>query len=162
MNGWSHTMKRMICQFLFGAIALGAAVSAAQSDSPKPMLSHSVYFQLTDRSVKAREALVEACHRYLSGHPGIVWFAAGTRGEEFDREVNDQDYDVALYIVFENRAAHDQYQAAPRHDQFIQEQRHNWAKVRVFDSWVTPGRVPVDPLAPPRAQLQPHAAAGPD
>jgi hypothetical protein len=41
--------------------------------------------------------------------------------------------DVALEIVFESHAAHDAYQTADRHAQFIAEQAPNWAKVRVFD-----------------------------
>ena len=52
--------------------------------------------------------------------------------------VNDRDFDVALHIVFKDRAAHDQYQDAPRHKQFIDENKDNWKKVRVFDSEVEP------------------------
>jgi hypothetical protein len=37
-------------------------------------------------------------------------------------------------VVFENRAAHDQYQTAPRHVKFIEDSKPNWAKVRVFDA----------------------------
>jgi quinol monooxygenase YgiN len=48
--------------------------------------------------------------------------------------VNDLDYDVALHIVFKNKAAHDKYQDAPRHQKFIDENKALWAKVRVFDS----------------------------
>jgi hypothetical protein len=48
--------------------------------------------------------------------------------------VNDRDYDVALTIVFESHAAHDVYQTAPRHEQFIAENATDWAKVRVFDA----------------------------
>jgi hypothetical protein len=48
--------------------------------------------------------------------------------------VNDRDHDVALTIVFESRAAHDAYQVADRHEQFIAEAAPTWAKVRVFDA----------------------------
>jgi hypothetical protein len=40
-------------------------------------------------------------------------------------------------VVFESRAAHDAYQVAPRHVQFIEENKANWAKVRVFDANVS-------------------------
>jgi hypothetical protein len=63
-----------------------------------------------------------------------VFFSAGTCAAEYDREVNDRDYDVALTIVFESHAAHDVYQTAPRHEQFIAENATDWAKVRVFDA----------------------------
>ncbi len=100
------------------------------------MLSHSVYFTLKDRSDATRDALVKACRTYLTDHPGTVFFACGTLCAELRREVNDVEFDVALHLVFESKAAHDAYQTAPRHDQFIAEQKANWAKVRVFDAVV--------------------------
>jgi hypothetical protein len=100
------------------------------------MLSHDVYFTLHDRSEAARAALVTACQTYLTGHPGTVFFACGTLCDELRREVNDLDFDVALHLVFDSKASHDAYQSAPRHDQFIAEQKANWARVRVFDSVV--------------------------
>jgi hypothetical protein len=101
------------------------------------MLSHDVYFALTDNSPKARQTLVDACKKYLTKHPGEVFFAVGTLADDFKRDVNDRDFDVALHIVFKDRAAHDKYQDAERHQQFIDEGKSNWKKVRVFDSYVT-------------------------
>jgi Stress responsive A/B Barrel Domain len=100
------------------------------------LLDHNVFFTLKDRSAAAKQKLVTACKKYLTGHPGTVFFAAGTRAEALARDVNDLDFDVALHLVFTNQAAHDAYQDAPRHEEFIAEQKHNWAKVRVFDSLV--------------------------
>ena len=98
------------------------------------MLAHNVYFALKDNSAAAKAKLVAACKKYLSKHPGTVFFAAGTLTEDLNRPVNDRDFDVALHIVFKDRAAHDKYQDAPRHQQFIDENKDNWKKVRVFDS----------------------------
>ena len=64
----------------------------------------------------------------------------GTLAREFARPVNDREFDVALHITFQDRAAHDRYQEHPRHKQFIAEQQANWKKVRVFDSMVDTGR----------------------
>jgi len=99
-----------------------------------PQLSHAVYFTLKNRSPEAAAKLVASCQQHLTGHPGTVFFSAGTCAAEYDREVNDRDYDVALTIVFESHAAHDVYQTAPRHEQFIAENATDWAKVRVFDA----------------------------
>jgi hypothetical protein len=101
-----------------------------------PLLAHNVFFALKDRSAEAKDRLVAACRRYLTGHPGTVFFAAGTLAEALDRSVNVRDFDVALHLVFVNQAAHDAYQEAPRHFEFINEQKENWAGVRVFDSLV--------------------------
>ena len=100
------------------------------------MLAHMVYFTLKDRSAEMKARLVEACRLHLTGHPGTVFFACGTLCEELDREVNDRDFDVALHLVFTTKDDHDAYQVAPRHNQFVDEQKGNWARVRVFDSVV--------------------------
>jgi hypothetical protein len=101
------------------------------------MLGHMVYFTLKDRSPAAVQKLVADCRKYLTDHQGTVFFAAGTLVPDLTRPVNQTDFDVALQIVFESRAAHDAYQAAPRHLQFIEENKPNWAKVRVFDADVS-------------------------
>ena len=69
-------------------------------------------------------------------HAGTVWFAVGSLAEEVKRDVNDRDFDVALHLVFKNKAAHDQYSRAERHQQFIEETQNTWKRVRVFDSYV--------------------------
>src|SRR5712671_6632961 len=109
----------------------GAGPSHAQQKGG-PMLSHDVYFSLKDNSPEAKKKLVAACKKYLSGHEGEVFFAAGVRAESFKREVNDKDYDVSLQIVFKDQASHDKYAVAKRHLQFIEENKSNWTKVRVF------------------------------
>jgi hypothetical protein len=100
------------------------------------MLAHNVYFLLKDRSDLAKRALVDACRKYLSSHSGTLFFACGTREPDLNRPVNDQEFDVSLHLVFTSKATHDAYQDAPLHHTFIEENRGNWAKVRVFDSVV--------------------------
>lgn len=100
------------------------------------LLCHDVYFTLKDRSPAATDALIAACRNYLTVQPGIVFFFCGTRDPGLDRDVNDRDFDVALHVVFTDRAAHDAYQDDPSHDKFIAEMKSNWAKVRVFDALV--------------------------
>ena len=101
------------------------------------MLAHNVYFSMHDNSPAGKKKLVDACKKYLAGHPGTVFFAAGTLAEGLDRSVNDLDFDVALHLVFKDQAAHDAYQEAPAHHKFIEECKANWKKVRVFDSEVS-------------------------
>jgi len=101
------------------------------------MLAHNVYFTLNDTSAEAVDRLVRACHQYLKDHPGVVFFAAGTLVEELQRDVNDQDFQVALHVVFKDKQAHDVYQTAEDHLTFIAEQKDNWKQVRVFDSYVS-------------------------
>jgi hypothetical protein len=43
---------------------------------------------------------------------------------------------VGLHLVFSDKAAHDNYQVDHLHEKFIEENKSNWAAVRVFDSYV--------------------------
>jgi len=95
--------------------------------------AHNVFFKLKDDSAEACKALVSGCHEFLTEHDGADFFAAGVVADT-KRDVNDQDFSVSLHMVFEDRASHDAYQVAPRHDEFIAKFKDNWEKVRVFDS----------------------------
>jgi heme-degrading monooxygenase HmoA len=117
------------------ALLLAASQAPAQ-ERPAAALAHDVYFSLNDASPAARSELVAACRKYLAGHDGTRVFSVGVLADELARPVNDRDFDVALHITFESRAAHDAYQQHPRHKQFIAEQQQNWKRVRVFDSLV--------------------------
>jgi hypothetical protein len=97
-------------------------------------LTHCVFFTLQDHSAAARDALIEACHKYLSGHSGTVHFSAGPRATAYQRSVNDAEFDVALVIVFATEQDHDLYQSSERHQQFLAEQLENCSQVRVFDA----------------------------
>jgi hypothetical protein len=123
-------------RFLLALAALIFAAIPARAQNAPQLLSHDVYFSLNDASPAARDALVAACQKYLTGHPGVVSFSAGVLASELNRPVNDRDFDVALHIVFDGKASHDKYQDAARHKQFIEENQKNWKKVRVFDSLV--------------------------
>jgi hypothetical protein len=101
------------------------------------MLGHMVYFTLKDASQAAIDKMLADCRRFLSGHPGTVFFAVGTLVPDLTRPVNQTDFHVALQLVFVDRAAHDAYQVHPRHVQFIEENKANWEKVRVFDAYVS-------------------------
>jgi hypothetical protein len=108
------------------------------------LLAHNVFFALHENSPAACQRLLDACRKYLAPHPGVVYFACGTRESNLRREVNDLEFDVGLHVVFTDRAVHDSYQDSEAHHQFIVENKPNWRKVRVFDSLVasSPGTAP--------------------
>jgi hypothetical protein len=131
-------MKYLAATLVLLAVASATGYLANAADRERagagPLIIHDVYFSLKDNSAQAKEKLVGACKKYLTNHPGAVFFAAGTLAEDLDRPVNDRDWDVGLHIVFKDKASHDQYQEAERHKKFIEENRDNWKKVRVFDT----------------------------
>jgi hypothetical protein len=136
------TMRRhlvygaILVAVLCGLLAINSQKQSEAAMAVAPMLAHNVYFTLKDNSAEAKKKFIEACKKYLSKHPGEPLFAVGTRAEDLKREINDQDFDVALQIIFTNKMAHDEYQNAPRHKKFIEENKDNWKKVRVFDAMV--------------------------
>ncbi len=87
------------------------------------------------------KSLVAGCQKFLAGHEGTVYFAVGVLAEEMNRDVNVRDFDVALYVVFANKAAHDQYSSHPRHLKFIEEFKSSWDSVRVFDAYLAPAKL---------------------
>ena len=124
------------------AVVVLLAVNAYRADAEKEakeekMLVHNVFFSLKESTPQARHKLVDACKKYLTKHEGEVFFSAGPIAEDLKREVNDTDFDVALTIVFKNKAAHDKYQDHKRHLEFIKENKDAWKKVRVFDNYAT-------------------------
>ncbi len=99
-----------------------------------PRFAHNVYFELRDSSPAAQDRLIAACYDKLGGIECVDFLAAGPRDRELQRDVNDQGFDVALHVFFADRAAHDAYQNAPAHLEFIHDNQDNWRSVRVFDS----------------------------
>ncbi len=109
-------------------------VEALKAPMSKGHLTHSVFFTLADPSQDNIKSLIDDCYQYLSSAEGIVSLHAGPRIADLDREVNDQDFHVALIVIFENRATHDAYQTLPDHLTFIERNKANWAQVRIFDA----------------------------
>jgi len=126
--------------FLSMVIGLNSIGLTGKSDAAadKPlMVSHDVFFSLKEGTAENKKTLVEACHKYLKGDPGEVFYSAGVLAEDLKRSVNDLNFDVALHIVFNDKASQDKYQDAPRHLEFIEKNKSLWKSVRVFDSYVS-------------------------
>lgn len=110
--------------------------SMAADASKKPGIVHDVYFTLNESTPEGRARLMAACKKYLTEHTGVVYFGVGVIADELKRPVNDRDWDVGLHMIFKSQSDHDVYQTHPRHLQFIEENKSNWKKVRVFDTEV--------------------------
>jgi len=98
------------------------------------MHAHNAYFKLKDASDEAVEQFLADSKKYLAVVPGIKSFVCGVREVGLERDVNDRDFDVSLHVLFETRTAHDAYQVAPSHNEFVARNSDNWAVVRVFDT----------------------------
>ncbi len=137
--GFTQTIEPVM-KFL--PILLGLMVSACAYQDKQPqsyseqsqnMLTHNVFFDLKNNDQESIDALIAGCYNYLAPHDGIVFFSAGPRATEKQRDVNDLGFDVALNVIFKDVEAHDAYQVSAPHKEFIEVHKDNWAKVRVFD-----------------------------
>ncbi len=96
------------------------------------MFVHNVLFTLQGDKLAASQQLQSAMEAHLRSIPGVRHLWTG-RPLPAERPVIDNDYDVALCVVFDDKAAHDAYQTHPRHLEFIKQAGRYWAKVRVID-----------------------------
>lgn len=125
-------------RFLFLAAALlpltfGSCRGLAQREGAGAGLVHSVYFTLREDSPEARARLVADC-RTLAVIDGVETLEVGVRDESQTREVNDQEFDVALTVGFRDAAALARYIDHPVHQQLLAKNGATFAKVRVFDA----------------------------
>lgn len=124
----------------FGVSALTACAGAPQGN-PKgtPLaidgnMAHAVYFDLKDP--RDTEALMRDCLARLEGIPGVRALEVGERCAEFKTPRNNQEFEVALWVLFDDRAAHDGYQVHPQHRALVEEWMPKLAGIEVFDAWV--------------------------
>jgi hypothetical protein len=104
------------------------------------MVGHMVYFKLKEPTPESRKRLVALCHELCKGHPGEVFFAVGEMCKDFNRDVNDHNWDVALHIIFRSKADHDYYQyQSERHQRFVATEKGLASRPRVFDSLIAAG-----------------------
>lgn len=69
----------------------------------------------------------------LGSIESLVMFNVG-KPADTDRPVIDKSYSYCELTVFKDKAGHDVYQDAPVHLKFIEDCKHLWEKVVIFDS----------------------------
>lgn len=97
------------------------------------MVIHNVYFWLkpglSDRDI---ERFVEGARRLLDIETVTGGYVARPAPTEA-RAIVDHSFDYALFVLFEDIAAHDAYQDHPIHDAF-RELAPLWDRVVVYDA----------------------------
>lgn len=83
------------------------------------MFSHVVIFWTDPSDPKSADKLIEGAEKYLRPVPGVQHFHVG-RMVPSPRPVVDQSYQVALNLVFSDKAAQDAYQEHPMHVEFVE------------------------------------------
>jgi Stress responsive A/B Barrel Domain len=97
------------------------------------MFSHIVIFKTDPARPDSPDKLIDGINTYLKSIPGAVFFHVGKMVPSH-RAVVDQSYQVALNVVFESKKAQDDYQAHPRHIEFLEKTfKPLGCKVVVYD-----------------------------
>src|SRR5690606_27433256 len=94
---------------------------------------HHVYFWLNrPESREDFDELVEGLKK-LSAVETIRTFYIG-KPANTNRDVIDRSYSVSWLLLFNNKADQDSYQTDPIHLRFVDECKHLWKKVVVYDT----------------------------
>src|SRR5690349_135731 len=114
--------------------AAATAISAKSAEKPKKdLFVHHVYFWLKNPDSEPDKAeLIEGLEK-LSAVPTIKMAHIGTPAAT-NRSVIERSYAVSWLCFFDSLATEESYQTHPIHLKFVEDCKHLWEKVIVYDS----------------------------
>ena len=120
---------------LFIILLFVPIVSFGQIDKIKEPLIHTVLFWLNNpESEKDRDAFETAIQKLIATNPQGIQAHLGKPAKTVKREVVDNSFTYLYLITFSSIEAETAYQTDPTHLKFIDEAKHLWKKVIVYDS----------------------------
>ena len=125
--------------FVASAVAMGATVAATampttMQSKDKKQLVHHVYFWLKNRDSKEDlNKLVEGLNS-LKKIQQLKLAKIGVPASTEKRDVVDNSYSVSWLNFFDDLKGQDEYQIHPIHLAFVENYKHLWEKVVVYDS----------------------------
>lgn len=133
----NSTRRRFITDSAKAAAGLGLITLTSNQEfemtASKNLFVHHVYFWLNNpESADDLKKLLEGLQK-LSVVKTIKMFHIG-KPAGTNRDVIDGSYAVSWLLLFNSRADQDSYQTDPIHLKFIEECKHLWKKVVVYDS----------------------------
>ena len=124
-------MKKLI----FLVLLFTSVSNYAQKKSIQAPLLHSVYFWLENPNSKLDRATFEAAiQKLIITNPQGLSSYLGKPAFTETREVVDNSFTYAYIMTFANRETEAAYQSDPTHLRFIDEAKHLWKKVVVYDA----------------------------
>jgi hypothetical protein len=97
------------------------------------MFFHAVYFYPRENAQESDAKELLAGVKTLEAIPNVTFFAIGTPAGT-PRSVVDNSYIVGLLVAYPDVADHDVYQDHPIHLAFIENYKHLWSRVQVYDT----------------------------
>jgi hypothetical protein len=120
-----------------GAVIATLATQTAEAAVPKslPVFSHHVFFWLkNNKDQKAYDQLLAGLkalgkiEQIKSAHIGKASI------NDFDKSVTDASYTFSVLLLFASKEDEEKYLVHPLHKKFIDDHKHLWSKVVVYDS----------------------------
>ncbi|MDI9865347.1 Dabb family protein [Flectobacillus sp. DC10W] len=137
-----NTSRRSFIEKSLQAATAGTAITlmthtSAEAAVPKtlPIFSHHVFFWLKDnKDKKAHDQLLAG----LKGLGKIEQIKQAHIGKasinDFDKPVTDASYTFSVLLLFASKEDEEKYLVHPLHKKFIEDNKHLWSKVVVYDS----------------------------
>ena len=97
------------------------------------MFVHHVYFWLNNKDSKEDRAALIKGLQALSKIDYIKLYHIGQPADT-NREVIDTSYSVSWLLFFNSKEEEERYQKDPVHLKFVEDCKHLWSKVVVYDS----------------------------
>jgi Stress responsive A/B Barrel Domain len=97
------------------------------------MFVHHVFFWMAPDATDTQRAQLAAGIRSLEGIESLKMSHLGVPADT-DRPVIDRTYAFSWLTVFEDAAGEKDYQVHPAHLKFIEENKHLWTRVLIYDS----------------------------
>jgi hypothetical protein len=112
-----------------------SCITAVEKDkSIEYPFAHHVFFWLNNPDNADERAAFEQGIADLLEIPEIKFVHFGTPANVAERGVVDGSYTYSYLVFFENKEGHDIYQDHEIHLKFIEDNKHLWSKVVVYDS----------------------------
>ncbi len=123
-----------ITLFLLGIVNMSLAQTQDNMNTFDPAFAHTVYFWFNNPDNQADRDLFEASlKKFLDNSKFAKTNFIGTPPKA-TREVVDGSFTYSLIVTFESAEAQEGYQKEQPHLTFIDECKHLWKKVIVYDS----------------------------
>ena len=119
---------------LFLIVLCGSCLTPPTAEAPSRP-AHAVFFELHSGSPEAVSDLEGACLELLS-LPEVEELAVGRRAQEFDRELNEQEFHVGLHVVFQDTYAYESYLTSDLHVELVERFGPTFKRVVVYDYWL--------------------------
>jgi hypothetical protein len=129
--------RRKFVETAAGSLALLPLIHLPDLETkPKKMkriFVHQVYFWLNNPGSEADKAKLVEGLNMLTDIKTIQDYHIGVPAAS-SRDVVDGSYSISWLTTFKDKAAQDEYQVDPIHLRFVEEYKHLWTKVVVYDS----------------------------